>query len=121
MQRFVISIVITVLMVAGTALAHNGNEHIAGTVTAFQSNHISVKTPDGKNVMVMVSPKTKYLRDKAAAKPADVVVGTRVVIDATMDVKMKMYSASEVRLGVVDAAKPAADGKKDAVSQTHSR
>ena len=78
-------------------------------MTAFQNDHISVKTPDGKSVMVMVNAKTKYLRDKAVAKKTDVIAGTRVVIDATMDAKMKMYSALEVRLGVMDpaAAKPA--------------
>jgi len=45
-------------------------------------------------------------------------VGTRVVIDAKMDEKMKMYTAEEVRIGVADsAAKAAAPAKAPAKKQ----
>jgi len=109
MYRFIISLVLTFGLLAGMAMAHGGAEHIAGTVTAIEGDHVTVKTTDGKSVTVMVNPKTKYLKDKTAMTKADLTIGTRVVIDATMDAKMKMYTASEVRLGVAaPAAKPAA-------------
>jgi hypothetical protein len=75
-----------------------------GTVTAVQGDHVTVKLQDGKTQMVMFDKATKYLT--AAEKPAkraDVKVGTRVVIDAKMDEKMKMFLASEVRIGVTEA------------------
>ncbi len=109
MYRTIICVVLTFGLLTGTALAHGTATHVVGVVSAIQNDHVSVKTTDGKSVMVMVGPKTKFLRDKTTAAKADLVVGSRVVIDATMDPKMKMLSASEVRLGVVTAAaKPAA-------------
>ena len=47
-----------------------------------------------------------------AAAAADVKIGTRVVIDAKMNEKMKMYTAEEVRIGVANV--PAADSKDHA-------
>jgi hypothetical protein len=104
MVRQILLLALTLGLLAGMALAHGGNEHISGTVTAIQNDHVTLKTADGKTVTLMIGPSTKYFRDKAAAAKADMVIGTRVVIDAKMDPKMKMYNALEVRLGVVAAA-----------------
>lgn len=97
MYRLIISTVLTLGLLAGMAIAHGEAEHFAGTVTAVQNDHVTLKMTDGKTVTVMIGPATKYLKDKAAAKKADLSVGTRVVVDAKMDEKMKMYTASEVR------------------------
>jgi hypothetical protein len=107
MFRFM-SIVLTSGLLMGIAFAHGGNEHIAGTVAAIEGDHVTVKTPAGKTVMVMIDAKTKYLKDKATVTKADLAPGTRVVIDAKMDAKLKMYTASEVRLGVAAPAAKAA-------------
>jgi len=43
-------------------------------------------------------------------KPAaidEMKIGTRVVIDAEMNPKMKMYSAEEIQIGAANAAEPA--------------
>jgi hypothetical protein len=84
-------------MVAGLLLAHG--EPIMGTVTAVGSDTVTVKDKDNKSVVVMLEKDTKYLINEKAAKKADLKLGVRVVIDAHMDTKMKMYSAEEVNIG----------------------
>jgi len=93
---------LTILMSAVVLLAHGDATHIMGTVTAIQGDHVTVKQQDGKSEMVMLEKTTKYLNGKKEAKKADIKVGMRVVIDAKMDEKMKMFVASEVTLGVTE-------------------
>ena len=109
MYRSIVSLVLTFGLLAGMALAHGGAEHLAGTITAIENDHLTLKLTNGKTVSVVIGPKTKYLKAKTAITKADLAVGTRVVVDATMDAKMKMYTASEVTLGTaISTAKPAA-------------
>jgi hypothetical protein len=103
-KRFVICTV-AVLMSVGLLWAHDGNEHIMGTVSSINGDHVMIKTLDGKSEMVMLGKTTKYLIDKKAAKLTDIKVGSRVVVDAKMDPKMKMYSALEVQIGVATPLK----------------
>ena len=100
---------LTILISAGLLLAHGDATHIMGTITAVQGDHATVKLQDGKTEMVMFTKTTKYLNGTKAATKADLKVGSRVVIDATMDEKMKMFTASEVKIGVTAPA--AADSK----------
>src|SRR5688500_2127082 len=103
MFQKVFTSLLTILMSAAVLFAHGDATHIMGTVTVIQGDHVTVRLQDGKTQMVMFDKATKYLN--AADKPAskgDLKVGTRVVIDAKMDEKMKMFLASEVRIGVTE-------------------
>jgi hypothetical protein len=102
------AIVATLVLCAGLVYAHGTATHLTGTITAIEGNHIQIKDQAGKPVMVMLSKTTKYLKSEKASAKSELKVGTRIAIDARMDEKMKMYEAEEVRIGVVDAAKPAA-------------
>lgn len=93
---------LTILMVAAVVFAHGDAEHVMGTVSAIQGDHVTVKLQDGKTQMVMLDKSTKYLNGEKKAKKEDVKVGTRVMIDAKMDEKLKMLLASEVRIGVTE-------------------
>src|SRR5882762_786088 len=64
------------------AIAHEGMEHITGTVTSVGDNTLTVKTTKGKTVRVSVDTKTEYARGKVAAKIADLKEGDRVVVHA---------------------------------------
>jgi hypothetical protein len=103
---------LTVLLYAGLVLAHGNATHLMGTVTAIGKDTVTIKDKDGKPVIVMLEKDTKYFKNKKAATAADMTVGMRVMIDAEMDQKMKMYSAEEIQLGVTETAtsavKPAA-------------
>ena len=109
MFRKLIVCSLMVFMAAGMLLAHGDATHIMGTIAAVQGDHATVKLQDGKTEMVMFNKATKYFIGTKAAGKADLKVGTRVVIDAKMDEKMKMFLASEVKIGVTT---PAATGNK---------
>ena len=87
-------------------LAHGNATHLMGTVTAVGKDTVTIKDKDGKSVVVMLEKTTKFLKDKKPAAAGDMKVGTRVVIDAEMNAKMKMYSAEEIQLGAVESNAP---------------
>lgn len=98
---------VAVLMSATLLVAHGGATHLKGTVTAVSPTTVTIKMQDGKSETVMLEKATKYLIGSKAATSADLKVGARVVIDAKMDEKMKMYTASEVKVGTATPAKDA--------------
>ena len=105
-KRF-LAVSITILMASFVLLAHGDAEHVMGTVSAIDGDHVTVKLQDGKTTkMVMVDKSTKYFNGEKKAKKEDLKVGTRVFIDAKMDTKMKMLVASEVKLGVSVKTEP---------------
>jgi hypothetical protein len=99
MGRKITVCVIAVLLSAAMLLAHGNATHLMGTVTSVGKDTVTIKDKDGKPVVVMLEKDTKYFRDKKPAAAADMKPGVRVVIDAEMDPKMKMYSAEEIQLG----------------------
>lgn len=104
MFRKLLASLLAILMSAAVLFAHGDATHVMGTVSAIQGDHVTVKLQDGKTQMVMFNTATKYLNGEKAAKKTDVKVGTRVVIDAKMDEKMKMLVATEVRIGVTETS-----------------
>ena len=105
MFKKTLAVSMAILMSALVLLAHGDAEHVMGTISAIQGDHVTVKLQDGKTqTMVMLSKDTKYFNGEKKAKKEDVKVGTRVVIDAKMDTKMKMLVAEEVKLGATAAA-----------------
>ena len=103
MLRTLMVCALTVLLSVGLALAHGDATHLMGTVTAVAKDTVTIKDKDGKSVIVMLGKTTKYLKNKKSAAAADMKVGDRVVIDAEMDQKMKMYTAEEIQLGTTEA------------------
>lgn len=88
---------IATLLASATLFAHGGLVHTMGTVTAIDAKHIEVKTQEGAIVSIQLSGDTKYVKGKAPAKPSDVAVGMRVMVESKKD-KEKLVAA-EVRLG----------------------
>ena len=97
---------ICVLTLATVAFAHNGEEHVMGTVTQISQDAISVKTAKSV-VTVAVVPATTFSKDKAAAKIADLHVGDRVVIHAKEGANEKLV-ADTVQFAAAPAAQPKA-------------
>jgi len=73
----------TVMLMVSTAYAHNGMEHVMGTVASITGNSITVTTTDGKTQTVVATADTKYSRKDAAVALKDIKVGDHVVIHAT--------------------------------------
>jgi hypothetical protein len=100
-NRLVFTLLATVLF-AGLLPAHG--DPIMGTVTAVTNDTFTIKDKNDKPVVIMLEKTTKYLINDKPAKKADLKVGARVIIDAEMNAKMKMYSAEEVNIGTAPAA-----------------
>src|SRR5213593_421186 len=99
------------LFLAGILLAHGNATHLMGTVTALGKDTVTIQDKDGKAVVVMLEKTTKYLKAKKPVPIDELKVGTRVVIDAEMKEKMKMYSAEEIKIGTGAGTAPAAAKK----------
>ena len=72
------------LLMTGAAYAHNGMEHVMGTVAAISAHAVDVKATTGKLTTVITNDKTTWMKGKAVMKPADLHVGDRVVVHAKM-------------------------------------
>jgi hypothetical protein len=96
--------VLTVALVAATtARAHEGHAHkVMGTVAGVQGNNLTVKTADGKSVVVMIDAKTKITRGTSKLDAASLKVGDRVVAEGAEEKTMIM--AATVKVGTVAIA-----------------
>ena len=72
------------------AFAHNGVEHVMGTITAMTANSITVDTAKHTAVTVLVDASTKYSHNGAEASMKHLKVGDRVVIDAKENADKKL-------------------------------
>ena len=79
MKRFA---ALLLLLSSPLARAHNGLEHVMGTVAKVSASAIEVTTTAGKNTTVMVDASTKWMKGASAVKASDVKPGERVVIHA---------------------------------------
>lgn len=97
MKRMLATLFTLTLMVS-TAYAHNGMEHVMGTVASITDNSITVATTDGKTTTVATNADTKVSRMDAAISMQDVKVGDHVVIHATE--KDEKLTAATVKVGM---------------------
>jgi phosphomannomutase len=86
----------------GVAYAHNGMEHVMGTVGAITATTIDVKTGPESVRTVITNARTMWMKGKAMVKPADVHVGDRIVIHAAK--KDGKLVAAEVEVGEAPTA-----------------
>ena len=83
--------------------AHGTGTHVMGTATAVEADHLGVKTKDGKDVTVLLTPKTQFRRSGPAGTSPSVQVGDRVSIEVTEN--GKELTAIEVRFATPVAKK----------------
>ena len=94
------------LAVPAVARAHGGHAHkVMGTVSSVDGNHITVKTADGKSVMVMIDAKTAITRGKTKLDAASLKLGDRVVAEGAEEKEMIMATAVRVGAQTATAAK----------------
>ena len=100
------------LIGSAVAFAHNGIEHVMGTVTAVTDTSITVDTVKHTAVTVMVDPSTTFSHKDAKASLKDLKVGDRVVINAKEGVDKKLQGIS-VKWGASSKAATSHDHHKD--------
>jgi hypothetical protein len=79
--RFLATLMVTLMALAGPALAHDEKVHVVGTVVSLTADRMMVKDRSDTNVAIRLSAQTKYERDQSPAAAADLAVGSRVVVD----------------------------------------
>ena len=85
-----------------------GHEHkVMGTATMVGSDHVMMKTTDGKDVTVNVTKNTKITKGKETVKLDSIKEGTRLVVTTASD--EAPYAAIAIQIG---AAAPAKTEKK---------
>src|SRR6266567_6445954 len=113
MKKVFATLFALVLMVS-SAYAHNGMEHVMGTVASITDNSITVTTTDGKTQTVTTTADTKYSKMNAAIALKDIKVGDHVVIHATK--KDNKLIAATVQVGMGKMAGMKMDGKTSSAS-----
>ncbi len=90
--------VLFALLVSVSTFAHNGMEHVMGTVAAVTDNSITVETVKHTKVTVLIDRATKFTNGDAQASLKDLKVGDRIVIHAKRNVDKELVGA-EVKWG----------------------
>ncbi len=98
-----VAAVLALMAMAVTAFAHNGVEHVMGTITAVTDTSITVSTVKHTSVTVALDPSTTFSNNNAQAGQKDLKVGQRVVINAKPGSDHKL-SAVSVRWGANSSA-----------------
>jgi hypothetical protein len=80
-MKQLLSVIALLLVVSAGALAHNGNDHVRGVVTAVSAQSVTVQLPDKTTKTLSISAKTEFDNAGKPGHLADVKVGDRVVID----------------------------------------
>src|ERR1041384_8054055 len=102
--RLAVFALATVLLLPVAALAHEGHTHkVMGTVSSVQGQHVMIKTPEGKDVMIMLDTKTEITRVKDKLDASALKSGERVSVDYMEEKGMMMAHA--VKLGAASAKK----------------
>jgi len=113
MARYLI-VIFALALISGTAFAHGSGQHVLGTVTEIDVDHVEVKTPKGATVTVKLTKDTRF-KEKGNPKSSELpVAGDRVVIDAIKD--KKVLTATEVHFS---PAKKAAGPGSGAPTPAH--
>lgn len=97
-------IAVTALIIGSVlAFAHNGTEHILGTVTATTNDSITVETVKHTKVTVMVDSATTYAHQDMKMALGDLKTGERVAINAKERADKKLVAVS-VKWGAASAS-----------------
>jgi Domain of unknown function (DUF5666) len=108
MKKLIATFFSIVLMVS-SAHAHNGMEHVMGTVASITDNSVTVTTNDGKTQTVSTTADTKYSKMNATIALKDIKVGDHVVIHAAK--KDGKLIAATVQVGMGKMAGMKMDSK----------
>ena len=98
MKKILATLFAPVIMVS-SAYAHNGMEHVMGTVASITDDSITVTTKDGKTQTVAATAETKYSKMNTAIALKDIKVGDHLVIHATKKDNKLVAATVEVGMG----------------------
>src|SRR5262249_31600765 len=95
-RNIIITSVFLLLAFAALTFAHGGFDHVMGSVVKVENNVLTVKTARGV-VAVKLDAKTEFTKSDHPAAIADLIPGSRVVVDIKEGDKDKL--AHSVKIG----------------------
>jgi len=101
-RSLALPLAVLLFVLTAAAFAHEGFEHVMGTVVKIADNVLTVKTSKG-DVEVKLDGKTEITKNNHKAQRADLTPGVRVVVDVPEGAKDKI--AHSVKIGVAPPAK----------------
>ncbi len=104
LTRRLLLLAVVPAMLSLAAFAHDGMEHVRGTVTKVSDQSVTVTTAAGKTVEVMLAADTTYERAAKPMQKSDLKVGDHVLIHAME--KAEVLTAHTVAVGTAPAKKP---------------
>ena len=102
MKRITLAL-IALFSFSAIALAHNGVEHLRGTVTQITDKAITIATPDKQTKTITLLAGTTFVKSGAAASMKDVKVGDKVIVDVV--IKGHDLTAKSVKFGAAPATR----------------
>jgi Cu/Ag efflux protein CusF len=97
-MKRLLALLLAIGLFTSVAFAHNGMEHIMGTVASITDASIVVKTSDGKSQTIVLNSETKYAKTDTVIALKDIKVGDHVVVHAKK--KEGQVIAVEVKVGM---------------------
>src|SRR3984893_14121800 len=96
MMKVRVKLLASVLLFATAGFAHNGNEHVMGTVASASANSITVQSTgkETKTTTVSIIPSTMFMRSGAHVSLKALKIGERVVIEAKENKDGKLEAIS---------------------------
>ena len=102
-KRIAVVALVATLGIPVVAGAHGAHVHkVMGTVSSIDGNNITVKTTDGKSVVVTMDAKTKVTQGATKLTPTAVKEGLRIVAEGTE--KDGTVTAATVKIGTAAAS-----------------
>ena len=92
-----VAIILTLMALAASSVAHGGFDHVRGTVVSVNDNVLIVKTSTG-NVALKLDSRTQFTKDDRKAQLSDLVPGVRVIVEVPQ-AKNKERVAQSVKIG----------------------
>ena len=89
-------LLLCVPVLAIATFAHNGAEHVMGTVKTVSADSVTVETTgkEPKTITVVLLPSTKFLKSGSDATLKDLKVGDRVMVEAKENSADKLEAVS---------------------------
>lgn len=103
-------LLVTLGVISGATYAHDGMQHVMGTVTAITDTSVTVKATNGTTPTVVLTADTKYSKGDAAVTLKEIKVGDHIVVHAAK--KNGQLTATEVRVGTMKGMQSDMGGMK---------
>lgn len=121
-MKRIIGMIIVGLLSVTMLFAHGDEKHLMGTVVKVNDSSITIKDMHGKNVDVLTTSTTKFMKDGKTVTAKEIKEGDRVVVHAKQSgnkleaTMVKIGSAMDMNMKDMKGMDMHSDDKKDSTT-----